>query len=64
MENPEDITPVPEDSDTLQTYIQDRRVIGVSVLLCYLCLLFGMPCTLPQMATASPGMTEAALAIR
>lgn len=47
MENPEDITPVPEDSDTLQTYIQDRRVIGVSVLLCYLCLLFGMPCTLP-----------------
>ena len=29
----DDITPVPEDAETLQTYIQDRRVIGVSHLL-------------------------------
>ena len=27
----DDITPVPEDNETLQTYIQDRRVIGVSL---------------------------------
>lgn len=27
---PEDVTPVPEDPSTLQTYMQDRRVIGVS----------------------------------
>lgn len=27
----DDITPVPEDTETLQTYIQDRRVIGVSL---------------------------------
>ena len=30
VNNPEDVTPVPEDSDSLQIYIQDRRVIGVS----------------------------------
>ena len=56
--NPEDITPVPEDSEKLQTYIQDRRVIGVSC--CYssvdcLCATFALGncfchcgCTLPR----------------
>ena len=31
---PEDVTPVPEDVETLQNYIQDRRVIGVSTSYC------------------------------
>ena len=39
--NPEDVTPIPEDSVSLQTYIQDRRVIGVSGIFPYMMRILG-----------------------